>query len=212
VVSTGAGEVISDLKPYPATKDSGVPWLKEVPEHWVEKRTKYFYREVDERPTTGEEELMSVETGPAIFSDHWRCSVNARLGREPRGSIGSPSCVTIGDIRSPPLAVFPTKETIKKDYYDHTGEAMANFHIGIDCPGEEAAQAVHAFIESVDLYQADLDVDEERVSLVSTQGLLEELKKYASKNSVELSLEVWPEGQDFDEAEGSGDIEFFEYK
>jgi len=88
---------------------------------------------------------------------------------------------------------------------------MANFHIGIDCPGEEAARAVHAFIESVDLYQADLDVDEERVSLVSKQGLLEELKKYASKNSVELSVEVWPEGQDFDEAEGSGDIEFFEY-
>ena len=26
--------MISDLKPYPAMKDSGVPWLGEVPEHW----------------------------------------------------------------------------------------------------------------------------------------------------------------------------------
>ena len=26
--------MIADLKPYPAVKDSGVPWLGEVPEHW----------------------------------------------------------------------------------------------------------------------------------------------------------------------------------
>ena len=26
--------MIADLKPYPAMKDSGVPWLREVPEHW----------------------------------------------------------------------------------------------------------------------------------------------------------------------------------
>ena len=26
--------MINDLKPYPATKDSGVPWLGEVPKHW----------------------------------------------------------------------------------------------------------------------------------------------------------------------------------
>ena len=24
----------NDLKPYPDMKDSGVPWLGEVPEHW----------------------------------------------------------------------------------------------------------------------------------------------------------------------------------
>ena len=26
--------MIGDLKPYPTMKDSGVPWLEEVPEHW----------------------------------------------------------------------------------------------------------------------------------------------------------------------------------
>ncbi|AKB74647.1 Type I restriction-modification system, specificity subunit S [Methanosarcina lacustris Z-7289] len=31
--------MIHDLKPYPAYKDSGVPWLGEVPEHWEVKRT-----------------------------------------------------------------------------------------------------------------------------------------------------------------------------
>ena len=32
--------MIHDLKPYPAYKDSGVPWLGEVPEHWNVKRLK----------------------------------------------------------------------------------------------------------------------------------------------------------------------------
>lgn len=41
-------------------KPSGVEWLGDVPEHWEVKRAKYFYREVDERSTTGSEELMSV--------------------------------------------------------------------------------------------------------------------------------------------------------
>lgn len=37
-----------------------MPWLGKIPEHWVEKRAKYFFREVDERSTDGEEELLSV--------------------------------------------------------------------------------------------------------------------------------------------------------
>ncbi|KXS42221.1 MAG: type I restriction enzyme, S subunit [Methanolobus sp. T82-4] len=32
--------MIHDLKPYPAYKDSGVPWLGKVPEHWEVKRLK----------------------------------------------------------------------------------------------------------------------------------------------------------------------------
>ena len=26
--------MIADLRPYPAYKDSGLPWLEKVPEHW----------------------------------------------------------------------------------------------------------------------------------------------------------------------------------
>jgi type I restriction enzyme S subunit len=49
-----------DLPPYPEYKDSALPWLGKIPAHWQEKRAKYFFREVDERSTTGEEELLSV--------------------------------------------------------------------------------------------------------------------------------------------------------
>lgn len=48
------------LKPYPEYKDSGVPWLGKIPAHWNEKRAKYFFKEVDERSQTGEEEMLSV--------------------------------------------------------------------------------------------------------------------------------------------------------
>ena len=37
--------MIHDLKPYPVMKDSGVPWLGEVPEHWRELPGKLCYRE-----------------------------------------------------------------------------------------------------------------------------------------------------------------------
>ncbi|MBL0419739.1 restriction endonuclease subunit S [Ramlibacter sp. AW1] len=35
-------------------------WLPPVPEHWNEQRAKTFFREVDERSKTGQEELLSV--------------------------------------------------------------------------------------------------------------------------------------------------------
>ena len=49
-----------DLKPHAAYKDSGLPSLGRVPAHWALKRAKYFFREVDERSSTGDEELLSV--------------------------------------------------------------------------------------------------------------------------------------------------------
>ena len=48
------------LRPYPAYKPSGMPWLDSVPGHWEVRRIKSLYREVDERSSTGSEELMSV--------------------------------------------------------------------------------------------------------------------------------------------------------
>lgn len=41
-------------------KDSGVPWIGEVPEGWEVLRAKYIFDEVDERSVEGTEELLSV--------------------------------------------------------------------------------------------------------------------------------------------------------
>jgi type I restriction enzyme S subunit len=52
--------IIADLKPYPVTKDSGVPWLGEVPEHWEVRRLKYVLQERDARSPDGTEQLLRV--------------------------------------------------------------------------------------------------------------------------------------------------------
>lgn len=45
---------------YPEYKDSGVPWLGQVPESWDLVRFKNLLRERDQRSTDGSEELLSV--------------------------------------------------------------------------------------------------------------------------------------------------------
>ena len=52
--------VTCGLDPNVRLKPSGVEWLGDVPEHWEVRRAKFFFREADERSTTGTEELMSV--------------------------------------------------------------------------------------------------------------------------------------------------------
>jgi type I restriction enzyme S subunit len=52
--------VTKGLNPNVPMRDSGIEWLGEIPEHWQVRRAKYIFREVDERSTTGEEELLSV--------------------------------------------------------------------------------------------------------------------------------------------------------
>jgi len=43
------------LRPYPEYKDSKLPWMNIVPEHWEIIRSKYVFREVEERSQFGEE-------------------------------------------------------------------------------------------------------------------------------------------------------------
>lgn len=45
---------------YPNYRQPKMRWLPAVPEHWIEQRAKTFFREVDERSKTGQEELLSV--------------------------------------------------------------------------------------------------------------------------------------------------------
>lgn len=45
---------------YPGYRTARMRWLPPVPEHWNEQRAKTFFREVDERSKTGQEELLSV--------------------------------------------------------------------------------------------------------------------------------------------------------
>lgn len=59
--------VTHDLKPYPAYKDSGLPWLGEVPEHWEIQRGKTVFNCVDVRSSTGQEELLTVSSQHGVI-------------------------------------------------------------------------------------------------------------------------------------------------
>ncbi|MDW7761887.1 MAG: restriction endonuclease subunit S [Acidobacteriota bacterium] len=50
--------MIADLKPYPAMKGSGVPWLGEVPEHWMIERSKWLFRK-KKRPVCDSDEVIT---------------------------------------------------------------------------------------------------------------------------------------------------------
>ncbi|MCL4687192.1 MAG: restriction endonuclease subunit S [Burkholderiales bacterium] len=52
--------VTRGLDPKIRLKPSGVEWLADVPEHWDVRPAKWFFREVDERSASGDEELLSV--------------------------------------------------------------------------------------------------------------------------------------------------------
>ena len=41
-------------------RDSGIPWLGEIPAHWQTERARWLFRERDQRSDTGEEELLTV--------------------------------------------------------------------------------------------------------------------------------------------------------
>src|SRR5680860_1369626 len=58
--------MIADLKPYPAMKDSGVPWLGHVPGHWEVRRIKTLFREKDERNGASEGTLLSLTRAKGI--------------------------------------------------------------------------------------------------------------------------------------------------
>ncbi len=61
-----AGLGLAGLKPYPACKDSGVPWLGEVPEHWEVLPNRALFTEVKERDHP-EEQMLSVTITKGII-------------------------------------------------------------------------------------------------------------------------------------------------
>ena len=64
--------MIADLKPYSAYRESGLPWLGDVPEHWDVKRLKLLLREVDCRSSTGKEQLLRVSRNQYHACMEWQ--------------------------------------------------------------------------------------------------------------------------------------------
>ncbi len=52
--------MIDSLKPYPEYRDSGLPWLGQIPKHWDVRRFKYLLREINAHSAEGQEQLLRV--------------------------------------------------------------------------------------------------------------------------------------------------------
>jgi type I restriction enzyme, S subunit len=53
--------MIEDLKPYPQYKDSGLPWLGEVPSHWETARSKRLFRQRKEFAQSDDQQLSATQ-------------------------------------------------------------------------------------------------------------------------------------------------------
>ena len=60
-----------DLKPYPAMKDSGVPWLGEVPAHWDLRRTKTILRQRAEKGFPNEPLLAATQRKGVVWKEQY---------------------------------------------------------------------------------------------------------------------------------------------
>src|SRR5690606_12144892 len=63
--------MIDGLKPYPKMKDSGVPWLGEVPEHWELRRTKTLLRERVEKGHPDQPLLAATQSNGVVRKEQY---------------------------------------------------------------------------------------------------------------------------------------------
>ena len=50
--------MIADLKPYAEYKESGLPWVGDIPQHWASERAKWLFSKMD-RPVREEDEVVT---------------------------------------------------------------------------------------------------------------------------------------------------------
>jgi type I restriction enzyme, S subunit len=63
--------MISDLKPYPKYRESGLPWLGKVPEHWEQRRTKFLFRERVQKGFPDEPLLAATQSKGVVRKEEY---------------------------------------------------------------------------------------------------------------------------------------------
>jgi len=77
--------VTHGLNPDAFFKDSGLPWLGNIPQHWEIKRNKFIFREVDVRSSDGSEELLTVSHITGVTPRSHKEDVNMFLAESNEG-------------------------------------------------------------------------------------------------------------------------------
>ena len=110
--------MIGDLKPYPEYRDSGLHWLGPMPSHWQTQRSKYLFREADQRSTTGTEQRLSMSQRNGLVPSS---SVEERR-LQSESNIGAKICeandLVLNRLKAHlgVLAVAPARGVVSPDY------------------------------------------------------------------------------------------------
>jgi type I restriction enzyme S subunit len=59
--------MIEELKPFAEYKESGIPWARALPSHWITKRGKSYLVPIDHRSKAGKEELLTVSSTRGVI-------------------------------------------------------------------------------------------------------------------------------------------------
>jgi len=124
--------VTRGLNPNAPLRDSGLPWLGQIPKHWETKRAKWLFTERDERSETGDEELLSLrmELGLVPHNDvsekttrseeligYKKCSTREIVINRMRASSGLVAIAPQDGLVSPDYAVFKVSEDAYPEYF-----------------------------------------------------------------------------------------------
>jgi len=131
--------VTQGLHPNVPKRDSGIPWLGEIPSHWEVKRAKYIFREVDQRSDTGAEThlAMSQRLGlvpssmvqSTLRSDSYAgaklCEVGDLVLNRLKAHLGVFAMAKQGGVISPDYSVFRKQLKMNMEYFESVLKSTA---------------------------------------------------------------------------------------
>ena len=125
--------VTQGLDPDVSVRDSGIPWLGEIPTHWTTERAKWLFDERDERSDTGDEELLTVShlTGvtlraekdvnmfEAVTTEGYKlCATGDLVVNTLWAWMGAMGVAPVGGIVSPAYNVYVPSTRLDPNYVD----------------------------------------------------------------------------------------------
>ena len=125
--------VTRGIHPDAPLRDSGIPWLGEIPAHWETERARWLFEERDERSDTGDEELLTVShlTGvtprsekdvnmfeAATMEGYKLCAAGDLVVNTLWAWMGAMGVAPVSGIVSPAYNVYVPGASLDSDYVD----------------------------------------------------------------------------------------------
>jgi type I restriction enzyme S subunit len=112
--------VTRGLDPHAPLRDSGIPWLGEIPAHWEVERTRWLFHERDERSIIGEEEMLTVShiTGVTPRSEKDVNMFEAETINTLWAWMGAMGVAFVNGIVSPAYNVYEPSPRLDPNYVD----------------------------------------------------------------------------------------------